>query len=119
MQTVRKILDAAPKKAQTQGSSMTEKGGDSGGSVMPGETVGKVGEGALEKGGKVEVKTEGEATMDVPGAGEGASVQSNGVCEEAATTETSKPVPAGVDHDPVAAATTPEDPKPATGSEGQ
>lgn len=117
MQTVRKILDEAPKKAQTLGGSAT-KGVDSGGSLVPGEAGGKVGEGAVENGGKEEVKSEGEATKDVPPLAESESALSNGVRDEAATMESIKPVTTEVDPDPATAADrTSPDQKAATGSE--
>jgi len=47
---------------------------------------------------------------------ESASVQSNGVGEESKATESSKPTTAGVDNKP--AASTPQEPQTATGSEG-
>lgn len=115
MQTVRKILDEAPKKAQ-----MTEKGGDNGGGLGPGEAGGKVGEGAVEKGGEEEVKREGEgdAMEDAAPPAESASVQPNGVGEEAATTESGMAVTAGVDNDAATPAdSTPREPQTATGSE--
>lgn len=118
MQTVRKILDEAPKKAQTLGGS-TQKGGDGGGSLVPGEAGGKAAEAAVENGGKEEVKSEAEAAQDAPPLAESESVQSNGVREEAATMESTKPVTAEVDPDPATAADgTPPDQKAAAGSEG-
>lgn len=117
MQTVRKILDEAPKKAQTPGGS-TERGGDGGGGWGPGEAGGKVGGGLVEKGGEEEVKREGEgdATENAPPPAENASVPSKGFGEESKATDSSKPTTAGVDNNP--AASTPQEPQTATGSEG-
>lgn len=114
MQTVRKILDEAPKKAVT-----AEKSGDGDGGLGPGEGKGKVGEEAVEKGAEEEVKIEEpEAVMEVPLPAESGSVQSNGVCEEAEATQSSKPVTVKVDNDPAPAAeSTPQPPETTTASE--